>query len=70
MLSVEHCLRRAERYRLKMLTTDEPASKSRLREIAHSYLRLADHARKLKGPHAVETVPQQVEEEALDKDFA
>lgn len=44
MLTAEHCLRRAERFRLKMLTASE-ASGSRLRDIADNYRRLADGAR-------------------------
>jgi hypothetical protein len=45
MLSVEHYLRRAERFRLEMLTTDDLARQSRLRDIIYNYRRLADKAR-------------------------
>ena len=63
MLSVEYCLRRAERFRLKMLTIDDPATRSRLREIADSYLCLADRCRVRQALHAVETARQQIEDE-------
>jgi hypothetical protein len=67
MLSVEYCLRRAERYRLKMLTTDEPATRARLRDIADNYICLADRCRVRQALDAVETARQQIQEEALDK---
>ena len=47
MLTAKHCLHRAERFRLKMLTTDEPVSRGRLHDIADNYRRLADDAPQL-----------------------
>ena len=67
MLSVEYCLRRAERFRLKMLTIDDAATRSRLREIADNYLCLADRCRVSQAQHAVETARQQIKDEALNK---
>jgi hypothetical protein len=55
MLTAEHCLRRAERFRLKMLTASE-ASGSRLRDIADNYRSLADGARPQSGPR-LQVVP-------------
>jgi len=43
MLTAEHCLRRAERFRLKMLTVSDPSG-SRLRDISDNYRRLAERA--------------------------
>jgi hypothetical protein len=48
MLTAEHCLRRAERFRLKMLTATEPGG-SRLRDIVDNYRRLADGAHPQSG---------------------
>ena len=44
MLTAEYCLRRAERFRLKMLVTDDPAIAMRMRAITENYRRLADRA--------------------------
>jgi hypothetical protein len=45
MLSVEHCLRRAERYHLKMFLAEDRAVVARMIELARNYRRLADRAR-------------------------
>jgi hypothetical protein len=60
MLSAEHCLRRAERFRLKMLTVGEPSG-SRLRDIADNYRRLADSAR-AQSARPIRVVPARVVE--------
>ena len=57
MLTAEHCLRRAERFRLKMLTTNEPLSRARLRDIADNYRRLAEQIPAQQAVRAVETAP-------------
>jgi hypothetical protein len=36
-----HCLRRAERLRIVMLTTGDPVAQSRLRKLIHKYRELA-----------------------------
>ena len=62
MLTAEHCLRRAERFRLKMLTASEPGG-SRLRDIADNYRRLAYGARPQSGPR-LQVVPARAVESA------
>jgi hypothetical protein len=44
MLTAAHCLRRAERFRLKSFVTDNEDTATRLRDIAANYRRLADRA--------------------------
>ena len=44
MLSIEHCVRRAERYRLRIFTTKDPAVTVRLLNISHKYRQLAGDA--------------------------
>jgi hypothetical protein len=44
MLSVEHCMRRAERFKIKMLTSDEPVRRARLIALANGYRSLAETA--------------------------
>jgi hypothetical protein len=44
MLSIEHCMRRAERYRLRIFTTKDPAVTARLLNISHKYRQLAGDA--------------------------
>ena len=43
-LSVEHCTRRAERYRLRIFATKDPAVAARLLDISHKYRQLAGDA--------------------------
>jgi hypothetical protein len=43
-LSVEHCMLRAERYRLRIFTTNDPAVAERLLNISHKYRQLAADA--------------------------
>lgn len=64
MLTAEHCLRRAERFRLKMLTASEPSG-SRLRDIADNYRRLADGARPQSSPR-LQVVPARAVESRED----
>jgi len=40
-----HCLRRAERLRIVMLTAADPVAQSRLRKLVHKYRELALRAR-------------------------
>ena len=44
-LSVEHCMRRAERYRLRIFATKDPAVTARLLKISHRYRQLAGDAK-------------------------
>jgi hypothetical protein len=46
MLSSEHCLARAERLRILMLTASDPAAAIRLRGLVKIYRDLAEHAKK------------------------
>jgi hypothetical protein len=43
-LSVEHCMRRAERYRLRIFITKDPVVTTRLLNISHKYRQLAGDA--------------------------
>jgi hypothetical protein len=55
MLSSEHCLARAERFRMLMLTAPDPASAVRLRGFVQKYRILAEHSKKQgRVPSAVE----------------
>lgn len=46
MLSTEYCLARAERLRMLMFTTSDPAAQIRLRGFVLKYKALADRAKK------------------------
>jgi hypothetical protein len=46
MLSSDHCLARAERLRMLMLTAPDPAAEIRLRGFVQNYRVLADRAKK------------------------
>ena len=47
MLSFEHCLVRAERLRILMLTASDPTAEIRLRGFVHKYKDLAGRAKRL-----------------------
>jgi hypothetical protein len=47
MLSFEHCLVRAERLRMLMLTASDPTAEIRLRGFVHKYKGLAERAKRL-----------------------
>jgi len=51
MLSREHCLRRAERLRISLLTTSDRSAARRLRAFVANYTTLADLAVKNIAPH-------------------
>ena len=46
MVSSDHCLARAERLRMLMLTAPDPAAEIRLRGFVQKYRVLADRAKK------------------------
>ena len=54
MLSSEHCLARAERLRMLMLTAPDPASAVRLRGLVQKYRILAEHSKKVRVVSAVQ----------------
>jgi hypothetical protein len=47
MLSFEHCLVRAERLRMLMLTASDPTAEIRLRGFVHKYKDLAERGKRL-----------------------
>ena len=56
MLSSEHCLARAERLRMLMLTESDLASAVRLRGFVQKYRILAEHAeKKVESPRLIKS---------------
>ena len=51
MLRTEYCLARAERLRMLMLTTSDPAAEIRLRGFVQKYKILAERAKTQERPH-------------------